>query len=114
MEPNAGTSVEQPNPTPTNPQSTRYDLSLNPNRIATTITETEFHIRFTKAYRTLTYTFWKPWERGMELIGYSTYSFPRLLTVLLRQLLGTKDSLRLVLAPSDTGILFSTQRSNKF
>ena len=41
MQPDADTSVEQPDPTPTNPSSSKYDLRHNPKPIVMTITDVD-------------------------------------------------------------------------
>ena len=48
MKPDGDTSVEQPNPTPTNTRSTMYDLHHIP--IALKVTDNEFSIRPAMAY----------------------------------------------------------------
>ena len=77
MQPDADTSVEQLDPTPTNPRSSNYDLRLNPKPSCSD--DYRYRLCPTTVYATHTYTFGKSYERVMELIcGKPTYFFKRL------------------------------------
>ena len=77
MQPDADTSVEQPDLTPNNPRSSKYDLRPNPK--PNFDDDDRYWICPTTVYGTHTYTFRKSLECGMELIcGKLTYSTKQL------------------------------------
>ena len=76
MPPDVDTSVEQPDFTPTNPRSSKYDLRFNAK--ATSNEENRYWICPTTNYGTHTNTFRKSLECVLELICEKpTYSFKR-------------------------------------
>ena len=77
MQLDADTSVEQPDPTPINPRSSKYDLRHIPKPNCND--DYRYRLCSTTFYGTHTYTFRKSWEYVVELIcGKPTKSFKSL------------------------------------
>ena len=72
-QPDADMSVEQPDPTPTNPRSSKNDLRHNPKSNCND--DYRYSLCQTTVYETHTYTFWKPRD---VFCGKPTYSFKHL------------------------------------
>ena len=89
MEPDADTSVEQPDPTPTNPRSSKYDLRHNPKPKCND--NYGFWIRPTTVYGTHTYIFRTSLEPVMELICEMVTLSSKHLAVFLKQLQSSTD-----------------------
>ena len=103
MQSDADTNVEQLDPTPTNPRSSKYDLRHTPKPNCND--DYRYWICQATVYGTHTYTFRKSQEGGMELIcGKPTYPFKHL-AVFPKWLLSTTDRVIQFLTFTDTGIL---------
>ena len=76
MQPDADTSVEQLDPTPIHPSSSKHDLRHNPKPNCND--DNRYSLCSTTVYATHTYTFRKSQKRVMELICKPTYSFKHL------------------------------------
>ena len=107
MQPDAETNVEQPDPTPTNPRSSKYDLRHNPKPMISVINSVR--LPSTERIRTLSGNSRKVLR---NLCGQLAYSFKRL-AVPLKQLLSITDRRIPIWHLQILGIGFSSKRPHK-